>query len=138
MMTKQQIRCAALSLLLFLIMMPTSRADNESVETPIRRVRVTIPASGHHELLERLNKVAHESAFAIRVGKPTPEENRVLIQMWREDFKVIAVNPFSTEAFRISFYRNGLSPEPVEALDPLISALKSEVSQMQGASFSEE
>ena len=55
-----------------------------------------------------------------------------------EDFKVIGVNPFSTEEFRLYFYRTGSSPVPTEALIPLVSALESEMSQIRGASFSEE
>lgn len=137
-MTMQQVRCAAFLLLLFVIMMPTSRAEDGAVQIPIRSVSVTIPASGHQEFLERLHNFADANAFAIRVGHPTPDEKRVTIQMWREDFKVIGVNPFSTEEFRLSFYRTGSSPVPTEALIPLVSALESEMSQIRGASFSEE
>ena len=60
------------------------------------------------------------------------------MQMWREDLKVIAVNPSEPGAFRISFYENDSEPVKPASIDGLITNLKSTIGKIQGLTFSEQ
>lgn len=73
-------------------------------ELPIKTLRFTVAEQSHAAFVDEVEGFARANGFHTRVGKPTPAERAVTIQMWREDLKVIGVNPFDPSEFRLSFY----------------------------------
>jgi hypothetical protein len=113
------------------------RAADLSPESPIRSIEVVVPPGKRDKFVEQLRAFADANAFAMRVGNVTPDGKRILVQMWREDIKVIGDNPFEPEAFGISFYRNGTAPVWPWAFDKLVTNLKGQLGDVQGASVSD-
>jgi hypothetical protein len=114
----------------------SAAANQIQPEAPIRSVFVVVREGTQPQLVKQLRNFAESNAFAIRVASTTPSERHVLAQMWREDIKVIARNPFDPE-FRISFYRNSVEPVPPEILDVLVDELKRSIAEVEGAVISD-
>jgi hypothetical protein len=110
-----------------------------AVEVPIRTVTVTMDRDLLQMFLEHLRAVADRNAFAIRIGQSSPDPDDVLVQMWREDLKVIGFNSLeSTEEtieFFVGIYNNSDSPVPMEASDKLVQEIGSAVEGTPGASL---
>jgi hypothetical protein len=107
-------------------------------EMPIRSITITVREDSRDRFFDQLRKFADAHAFAIRIAPTTPDTKHFLLQMWREDIKVVGANPFDPpEAFAISFYKNGKHPVEPAAVNLVITDLKGAVSQMPGVTFSE-
>ena len=106
-------------------------------ENPLRSVRITIGESSQDEFFERLRDFADDNAFAMIVRVVRPDGKHFLVQMWRNDIKVIGVNPFEPGEFRVGFYQNGPVPPPQFSIDYLIDSLRGAVAKIEGATFSE-
>jgi hypothetical protein len=106
----------------------------------MRTIRIVTSERDVNDLLEQLKKFAEENGFAIRVGHTTPDGKRVLVQMWREDIKIIAVNPFDTGAFRVSFYQTCACSQQMvpNSVGALFDKLKSAVSAIPGITVSDQ
>lgn len=96
---------------------------------------LAIAEGAQRDFLEQLTRFANAKAFAIRIGRARPEEEKILVQMWREDAKMIVVNPFDPREYRISFYENGREPITADAVNSLVDDLKAVVSLVHGATF---
>ena len=112
-------------------------AENTSeVESPIRSVTITIDESQQEELFDQLRKFADKWRYAIRIAPTDQFGQDFLIQMWREDIKVIGVYPSDPGELKIWFYyTNPASPVPERFFDEEISDLKSFISEIPGATL---
>jgi hypothetical protein len=107
-------------------------------ERPIRSLSVAVPDAARDEFLERVRKFADAAAFAVRVGPTRPDGRHFLIQLWREDVKVIGVNPFDDAGkFTFSFFQNDSRLVPKEIIDALLEDFKRMTSNIAGITVSE-
>lgn len=108
----------------------------ELADVPIRSITVTINTEQRENFFEQLRLFADKHAFAIRIAPTDPSNEHFISQMWREDIKIIAVNSFEPENYRIAFYKNNVGKVPKDVLSLLITELESFVSEVPGATFS--
>lgn len=104
-------------------------------QSPLRTVRFSIDPEAREELAAALGRYAEQHAFAIRIGHSDPSGDHVLIQMWREDVKLIGVNPFELGEYRASFYLTGSKSVPDPVLDSLVIALGEELASVRSLSM---
>ena len=64
-------------------------------------------------------------------------EETILLSLWREDFKILAVNPFDVGLFEIGVYANDVHPIPSAYLNDLIRDLKRSLGEVDSAALSE-
>lgn len=108
-------------------------------QLPRRSITIKIDPSQQEELLAQLRSFADKWRYAIRIAPDSPSGDSFLIQMFREDMKIIGTNPFKPGTFGISFYdTNPAYPVPGLYFDDEISDLKKFVSEIPGATFSVE
>ena len=82
-----------------------------------------------------MGRYAEQHAFAMRIGQSDPSGDDVLIQMWREDVKLIGVNPFEPGEYRVSFYLTGGGTVPDAVLDSLVNSLGRELASVPSLSM---
>lgn len=79
-----------------------------------------------------LKEFSDKYAFAIRIAPSTPDNRRFLIQMWRDDFKIIGTNAVSVDRFNLSVFKNRSREHTPEALADLISAMRDAINRIPG------
>lgn len=95
---------------------------SEYQRLPLRALNVTIDANDRERFFEQLREFSDQNGFAIRIARTTPSGN-FNAQMWREDIRVTAVNPFEEGKYRVRFYRNNAPIVDDAVLDRLVSIL---------------
>ena len=86
--------------------------------------------------LGEVTKFADKEMFAIRISEPRGDGVHFLVQMWREDVKIIILNPFDDPAqFSCAFYLTGTEPVPDEVIEALAKHLKGDLSLVSGVVF---
>jgi len=117
-------------------------AENTDAGMPIKVVNVTIRKEFLNQFVSQTKKFAEDNAFAIRVAHSSPNPNDILLQLWREDVKLIGVNIANTDstnlAFEIGFYRNGDKLISGDSITQLVVDFKKTVGQVQSATFPDE
>ncbi len=122
------------------ILIPVGKTRTDTTETlnndeqlPVRKVWVTLAQNQHDQLFEQLRKFANKHAFAIRIAPTAAPDDRYLVQMWREDIKIIASDSLDPSLFKIGFYNTyNESPIPIQVFDELIIDLKVFISEIDG------
>lgn len=71
---------------------------------PIAYESVTIASDARREFVDEMTNFSDKHQFAIRIGSADPDEIDLIIQMWREDFKVIVNNPLGRYTFNVGIY----------------------------------
>jgi hypothetical protein len=112
----------------------TSRPEPQ---LPVRSIDVTVGKGAREKFFDRLRTFADAHAFAIRIAPTTPDRENFLVQMWREDIKIVAVTSLRPETFHIGFYRNDTEAAATAAYDVLVTDLRHAVSEIEGSTFSE-
>jgi hypothetical protein len=102
-------------------------------QLPLRGIEVRIQQDGREALFDELGLFADRFAFAMRIGRVRPDKPSFLIQMWREDVKLIGTNA-SENIYKIFFYENGDSPIPGGVLDYMADDLQKALENLDGAS----
>ena len=102
--------------------------SHSASEHPVLTERFTIERSSRDHFLAAIRKYADEQAFAIRIAPSDPSDEHIVIQLWREDVKLIGTNPFEPEDFRIYFYRNCGESLGESTISALAEALRLAVS----------
>ena len=113
---------------------PTSgiarQSPEDEPELPLARAHCTLAPDGKARFLSSLRVYADQGAFAMRVSRSSPEETGMLIQMYREDLKLIGTNPFNANEYSFGMYSNdGPATSEAEARD----ALRALVNVAEGA-----
>jgi hypothetical protein len=112
-----------------------ARSDGQM---PIRSLSITIGYGATDRFFDQVRKFADAHAFAVRIAPTTPDGKHFLVQMWREDIKVIGANPFDPpETFEISFYKNGEQPVEPAAINLMIRDLENGLKPIAGITFTE-
>lgn len=115
---------------------PATAAKSDS-ELPVRTVTITVDNGTRDQFFDQLKKFADTYALAIRIAPTRPDVPHFLVQMWREDMKVVGANPFDDSEFDISFYKNGDHPIEPAVLNQVVVGLKQAVEKIPGATISE-
>jgi hypothetical protein len=113
--------------------------SDDSGQLPRRSVSIKVDSSQQEELLAQLNDFADKWRYAVRIAPVNPSGDSFLIQMFREDMKIIGTNPFEPGTFKIRFYdTNPTYPAPGLFFDEEIRDLKKFVNEIPGATFTVE
>ena len=115
----------------------TAAAAASNANLPIRSVTITLGSASRDKLFEQLRRFADTNAFAIRIAPTNPDNERFLVQIWREDIKGVGTNARSTKTFSIGLYQNCDEPVPAAIANEVVDELRRTVGQVPGATFSE-
>lgn len=133
--------CLLIGVLLgFAVSKTQTPEDNETAvsddETPIRIVEITVDEGEEEKLFEQIRIFADKWQYAIRIAPTASGSERLLIQMWREDIKVIGLFPSDQGELKIGFYyTNPVAPVPDIFFDNEISSLEILISQILNSTF---
>lgn len=116
--------CSLLFLLGIGIKVMAGISKTEVAEKPILAFDVVIDVDQRENLFDQLRAFAEKHSFAIRIAPTTPNTDHYLGQLWREDIKLVMVNPFEEGKYRIYFYKNDVDTVSGEILDLLASDLQ--------------
>ena len=108
---------------------------------PIRKLRVSFDRSQFLNFIHQLHVLADEYSFAIRAGYSSPDPEDVLVQMQREDVRIIGYNSSpageSVVVFKIGIYNNTDKKLPDLLLDNIIGDMKRAVGGIASLVFRE-
>jgi hypothetical protein len=111
-------------------------AQSSSANRPIRSIVVFVSDGARDQFLARVGKFAEEQAFTTRVSQTRPDGRHFLVQLWREDVNMTAVNPFTDPTeFRIDLYQTGTQPVPPRLVEALIGDLTKSLRNIEGLTF---
>ncbi|WP_119392201.1 hypothetical protein [Taklimakanibacter lacteus] len=104
--------------------------------SPLRIVEFTLPGGASEVLYAKLRGYADKFGFAIRIAPTTPDSQRVLIEMWREEIRLLGLNAERPSSYTIAFYKNiGIGQVPDKFLDQLVSELTESLEEIKGLTF---
>jgi len=107
-------------------------------ERPIGSVVARVDDAAQQTFLDRVKEFAETKAFAIRISQTNPDGKHFLVQMWREDVNIVAVNPFEdAQEFRINFYQTGTQSVPAEVISELVNELRRSLAAIEGVTLLE-
>lgn len=88
-------------------------------------------------LFDRLKEFSDRQAFAIRIAPSDPIGESFLIQMWREDIKVIGVNTIEPTSFDLGFFDTCPASVPLrtDLFDLLVNDFKNFMSDVPGVTL---
>ncbi|QDP00849.1 hypothetical protein [Thalassotalea sp. PS06] len=112
--------------------------DTDDVENPIYSITFKISPTTRNVFYSRIEAFAEANAFAIRSAPTRPNSDSSLTQLWREDIKIIGVNPFDPNVYNFHFYNNDSVPVNPKSLSYLVQEIKAVVKNLKGASFEEQ
>jgi hypothetical protein len=108
---------------------------------PRQLLVVTIEISQQEELFSQLRKFSDKQGFAIRIAPTTPSGKDFIVEMWREDVKIIGLNSFEPGIFNFGFFDTDGTypyPLPVIALNSLVNDFKLFVYEIDDVKISDE
>jgi len=115
----------------------TIAGDGEQL--PIRSLRVTIDENQREELFDQLRKFAEKHGFKISIRDSGLSDELFVVDMRRDDIKIISRNPFDPRIFRVSFYNKYPAlPTSQETVDDLVNDLKAFISEIPNVKITEE
>lgn len=121
-----------LILLLVIVGVKMLSSKEEQVEEPLRSLRVIVGVDNREKFFDQLRKFSEKNSFAIRIAPTKPDESSFISQMWREDFKLIAVNPFEEDEYRVYFYKNNKFSVDEKVLNFLVVEFSSLINEIEG------
>ena len=112
-------------------------SDGSDVQRPISWIEFNVELRARQKFFAAMKKFASKNAFAIRIAQTKPGDTSYLIQLFREDVKIIAVNAPEEYLFRIGFYNNYRSTtrDNEAAVDFLVKDLKKNMEALAGVSL---
>jgi hypothetical protein len=111
-------------------------AASSKTERAIWSTKAIVDSAARSAFLGEVTKFADKEMFAIRISEPRGDGVHFLVQMWREDVKIIILNPFDDPAqFSCAFYLTGTEPVPDEVIEALAKHLKGDLSLVPGVVF---
>jgi hypothetical protein len=110
--------------------------NSSDAQLPVRTVRVTMAKGTLNGMTNQLHRFADANGFTFQMGQTAPDPERVVVEMLREDVKVIGVNASDTGAADITFaiflYRNGDGSAPEQIFDDAAVKLSKTLSEAEG------
>jgi hypothetical protein len=109
--------------------------DN-SQKAPVRVVLITLDQSQHDQIFEQFRNFAAKHAFAIRISQTDPTGEHFLVQMWREDVRLIGEDSLDPGLFDMGFYNTYEErPVPVSVIDYLVDELRGFIEEIPDTTF---
>jgi hypothetical protein len=106
---------------------------------PRRTIVVKIETTQQEKLFDVMRKFADDQGFAIRIASTSPSGANFIVEMWREDTKIIALNSFDPGTFSIDFFdTDSAIKSPEWALNSLVSDFKSYINEVPNVAVTEE
>lgn len=112
------------------------KAGGES-ELPLKKFVVTLDAGQRESLFEEFKRFADKQGFAIRIAPVRPDGEHFLVEMWRSDFKILAVNSEEPSRFKVGVYDNDSQGVPQSYVESLVIDLKVSIGNVQGVAITE-
>lgn len=107
----------------------SSFAQTAVTNSPIEKFSYKVATSEHETHLSKLKQFAEKHEFAIRIVQTNAAGDQVSVQMFRQDFFILVLNPFSTakEEFRAAIYSYCKETGQNQAAQKILAELKVEV-----------
>jgi hypothetical protein len=113
----------------------SSIAAPPTPQRPIASVRLNVSDSARDQFIDRLKKFGEADAFAIRVVHTRRDDQHFLVELWRADVNITAINPFDDpKEFGVFIYQTGLDAVSPAQLDALMNDLKG-ISEIPGVTI---
>ena len=111
-------------------------AASSKTQRAVWSTKAEVASDARSAFLGEVAKFADKELFAIRTSQPRGDGVHFLVQMWREDVKIIILNPFDDPTqFTCAFYQVGTEPVPDEVIEVLAERLKGDLSLVPGVDF---
>jgi len=106
---------------------------------PRRTIVVKIEMDQQEMLFDKLRSFAEYEGFAIRIAPTTPSGIDYIVQMWREDVNILALNDIEPREFRIGLFDTDSAVSiPEWAVSSLKSKLISYLKEIPNVTITEE
>jgi hypothetical protein len=106
---------------------------------PRRTILVKIELDQQEMLFDKLRSLADDEGFAIRIAPTTPSGIDFIVQMWREDVKITALNDFEPGTFVIGIFdTDSAVPVPEWVVDSLKNKLINYIEEIPNVTITEE
>lgn len=113
---------------------PTPPSNLE--KAPVQKVDITLEQNQHDQLFEQFRNFAGKHAFAIRISQTDPTGEDFLVQMWRQDIRIIGSDSGDPGLFKIGFYNTYEErPVPSRVFDELIVDLREFIAEIPNTTF---
>ena len=89
-------------------------------ELPIRKILIEVKTNQRDVFFYEIKAFSEKHGFAVRVAPTTPSGDDFIIEMRREDFKIIGVNTFDSEKFQLGVYKNEMQEIPATYINSLL------------------
>jgi hypothetical protein len=120
------------------IMIEKNKQTETSQQIPERSITVAIKKGQQVELFNQFQKFSDDQGFAIRIAPTTPGGEDFMVQMWRQDVKVLALNSFDPEVFTIYFSdTDRVSPAHEWVYSDLVNDIKSYIIEIPNVIISD-
>ena len=92
-------------------------------QIPLRSIAIEIDPLRIEEVYDQIRSFSDKNGFAVRIAATRPDGLHFIAQLWREDIKIVVLNPFEPPEIRISFYKNSELAVPESSIDALQNEL---------------
>jgi hypothetical protein len=83
---------------------PEAPNGHRNHQAPADAIAVIVPPSARDAYFGLLHRFSDKYGFAIRIAQTTPSGEDFLVQMFREDIKVISTNALTRDKFSLYFF----------------------------------
>ena len=93
----------------------------DDAELPIKKILIEVKKSQRDVFFDEIKSFAEKHGFAVRIAPTTPSGDDFIVEMRREDFKILGVNTFDPERFQIGLYKDGAQKIPSVYINSLLN-----------------
>jgi hypothetical protein len=106
---------------------------------PRQTILVKIEPDQQEMLFDKLRSLADDEGFAIRIAPTTPSGINFIVEMWREDVKIIALNSSDSETYRTGIFDTDSAVSvPEWVVDSLKNKLINYIEEIPNVTITEE
>jgi hypothetical protein len=111
----------------------SSTAALPEPERPLISIMLTVDESAINEFVEQLKKFGEAGSFALRVVHTRRDDKHFLVELWRGDVNISAINPFDDpKQFSLAVYQTGVENVSPAQIDTLIKDIEGAISKVNG------
>jgi hypothetical protein len=114
------------------------KMDGRDPKVPIRKLVVSFEQEQLDSFFEQIREFSQQNAFAIRIAPTSPTGKDFIIELWREDFKILGANPFDIGTFKFGIYNIFGREIDEEYVDEIVNELRVYSLKVKNATFDEE
>ena len=102
----------------------------------VSALKITVPQDQWERFFGDIKKFAERNNFEVRVAKPKPDKDLVLVDLWRPDMAISGGNVFESLEFEIAFYIDPDKGGTPESAAGVASDLKDTIAKVPGVQVS--